>query len=496
MAITIRERSHKRTTRLSPQVLDVDVSAVGGGVERESVSLGFNTEVASHFFRFTLPRRVEIRVQRISDDPYAAHVAASVGLEEARVSQPLWNTSEGDSGWLPLEAGTYRLVVGTVLPSEQKLEMLFLARPRRIEALGLVPIDSTANCVGLLASFAVTPMTDARTVERYRDLNLAIDIDTELLPFDFSFWSAVLEVYTSDFSELLHSQPLDSDLLASGVFAVVVDADVTALWPDPVAVKIIGSSTNDALLLSGEWLVVDADGGPSFIEGGPIEDVQTVYRNDPFAYALQMPLVPEDPTGWRVFLDWWTEDYGARLLEVEGDLSLLSGVQTAVFAVDPTLTAYLPNSLRARVWLVDPDDGTHFVARGLWPVLNGTGPLPFLVVRDDRIIQAGEDIAYRVRLLLDATPLDLVGASGALFLRDLDGTPLPQPALNVPFVLDESELADGIVSTLIPANVTALLNAMGGEQIAMGVLANLPDGRVGVPLVVGVWTVSQGYSEP
>lgn len=496
MAITIRERNNKRTSAAHPQLLEVNLASADGGVVRMPVQLGFDTEALSHFFRFTLERRAEIRVQRISDDPYAAHVGITVGREGERVSSLLVGDAAGDSDWVAMEAGTYRLIVGSVFPAEQRLELVFAARPRRLELLAVVGIDDTAACLARLEGFTPVPMADVRTVERYRPLVLDIPIDTAQLLFDFNTWSALLVVHTGDPLAPIHSQLLDPAALADGRFAVTVADVETATWPDEVQALIVGTSLygRELVLLEGVWDVVDVGGGPSFLLGLPAVDDALIERHATLRYVMALELSDDgsrpDLTGWSAFFDLWTADFGARLGAADGDLALLAG-DAAVFELPSALTSNLPDACRARGWLIDPDGGSHWLMRGDWSVAEGYSRDGLVVVRDDRVIQAGEDIAYRVRLVRNGVALDLSGAAGWLLLSQVDGSSFGH-AGDAPLPLSMVEAASGIVSTLVPAAITELLDG----AVAMRLLLDLPDGRTEVVMAAGVWTVSEGYSVP
>jgi hypothetical protein len=501
MGISIREQNRKRTSRLHPQELDVDLDQPAGGVVRVPVSLGFDTEVLSHFFGFHLSRRAEIRVPRISEDPYAAHVGASLGLVDERVSEPLWSSAWGDSGWRVLEAGTYRMVVGSTFPAEQQLLLVFAARPmraggsRRVHVAGVVEVDETANAVARLRAFEPVPMQDVRTVERYRDLVLDIPIDRKQLVFDFTTWDVWIDVFTDDPLQPLFIGKLDQGALAQDRFAITIADIETATWPDQVNVLIAGRNPygREAILLIGVWTVVNAVDGPEHILGDPaIDDGILVERFASLLYVMGLQTtsnrLPVDLSGWRARMDLWNVGFTNVLASADGVLPK-TPKGAAIFEVVPSFTARLPEAFNIRAWLIDPDGGSHWMIRGRWASAQGYSRDEVRAVRDDRVIQAGDDILYRLQLKLNGQVVLYPGAMGVLRLSHVDGSPLGSAA-DRPIPLDPAQLALGVAAAEIPHTITGLLSG----QVAMTVLLDLANGRRNVVVGAGLWTVSQGFT--
>ena len=87
--------------------------------------------------------------------------------------------------------------------------------------------------------------------------------------------------------------------------------------------------------------------------------------------------------------------------------------------------------------------------------------------------------------------LDLAGGSGVLRLSQINGAPVGSAA-DDPITLATGELGSGIIAATIPSAITTLLP---NGPIAMAVVMTLPDGRSGITMVAGVWTVSEGYTD-
>jgi hypothetical protein len=191
MAITIRERNLKRNSPSNPQFIEVSLNSADGSSQRLELNLGYDAEALSWFYRFTLERAADVRVRRLSDDPYAVHLGVTLSRLESRNGQILVGTADGDSGWVTLAPGTYRMVAAATMQITLKAVLLFEARPRRVRLLSDPVIDDTADCMALLTAFTPQPMVDVRTIERYRPLELDIAIDTEELLFDLDRKSVV-----------------------------------------------------------------------------------------------------------------------------------------------------------------------------------------------------------------------------------------------------------------------------------------------------------------
>jgi hypothetical protein len=288
---------------------------------------------------------------------------------------------------------------------------------------------------------------------------------------------------------------LDGAALADGRFEVTVVDHEVATWPDAVQAAIVGTSLygRQLTLLEGVWTVSDPVGGPGFIEGLPAVDHATIDRHATLSYVMALELslldLPADLSGWSAFFDVWSAGYGGRLALAEGDLSLVAGA--AVFEVPPGTTTGFPDAVDVRGWLVDPDGGTHWLLRGDWTVSERVSRSGVIAVRDDRTIQAGETIHYRLRLLRGGDPLDLTGYSGELLLRAVGGALLGGGA-DAPIPITIEDPGDGVIAATIDGGITELLP----ETVAIQVVMDTADGLTGVVLVAGVWTVSPSYSAP
>lgn len=168
MALTVR-RSGQRIygARNAPELVAIDLSRVDPAPIELPVTLGVDGIPHSQVWGFEVERDCEVRLRRLSDDPYLTSVALALtaGATGKRVFDV--STADGDSGWVDLGKGFYRISAALGVPRQVKLVVELTVRPRRQEI--------TARLDGAAAM--------ALEVDRAGvDLELAAAADLEVTP--------------------------------------------------------------------------------------------------------------------------------------------------------------------------------------------------------------------------------------------------------------------------------------------------------------------------
>jgi len=131
-------------TLLHPKPIELPLT---GRVQTFEVSLGYEAVPSTDVWAIAVPRRSQLQLNRINNDPYAVHVAAALVDRQNRRVAPLVQSASGVGAVVDVEPGFYKIVISLGMPVLLKpvpFELRCTATSAGVQGLGQIKVLAQA----------------------------------------------------------------------------------------------------------------------------------------------------------------------------------------------------------------------------------------------------------------------------------------------------------------------------------------------------------------
>lgn len=357
--LTLRGSGSARYGTLQePLPWDVTVGGAAGLVGQSEVSflLSYDTLPSTNVFSVTLKRRVQFRIDRVSEDRLASNVGVALLDSQRQRIGTLVSSYDGKGETYELKPGTYLIVASNFIPETIDITLRALVSQAYVELGGVGQSDQGQYGDASETPFSVARLEDPLLAGVAEALQLSTAGSGTLLGDSGSAWAAMVAATTVDtgLSEAL--------LISAGDFVPINPGGGAS-----VSMANVGAS--EALRAPFQW--VDDYGVP--ITGvQPLDYDVTIHRRSDYEMIVSLRNPDDSPlslAGLTIAVELW-DVFGETK---HADLTILASPGPGVIyaLLEDTQTLTLPDVVYMRTLLTDGSGNVAYPLRGRWTLIEG-----------------------------------------------------------------------------------------------------------------------------